>query len=182
MFEQDNFATNTFDVLIQLGKIHKRRNTRKSHLNDQATKDEEMINNQLNNNAIIVSNRNHCANDDINTNLNVKDVPTPTVNDMKTDDGLQECIDDMNDDNISHVKTSQNRNGELNYDELVATSMSDIFQVKHIDENNNSADLNELQSDIESTSHDILRKETNAMKEGYRENDDHGSTNYKTLI
>ena len=166
LFGQSNFATNTFDVLIQLRKISKKRSrshshsrSRSSRLARQATKDEEMIKNELNNNAIAVNNDDNDANDNIPINYDVKDVPIPVVNYVMTksdrletnyvDDTDNDTDDDTKDDSIPDV-TNQDKHGELDDNKYVTSSKFD--------------------TKIGDTSHVLCRKSTNMMKEGHEDN------------
>ena len=120
LFGQSNFVTNTFDVLIQLRNMPKRRSR------SQATKDEAMTKNNFDNNAIIVNN------------------------------------------------SDNDQDGDLEHEEL-ATPMTDGFEtnstIDDINVDKNNGNLNELQTNIGSTSvsFDANRRETNVMKEGYED-------------
>ena len=130
MFGQSNFAANAFDVLIQLGKVPKKRSS-KPHLA---------------NNAIVASNSDHGASDNVNMNFDVKDIPIPMVNhEIRTNSGLEESIDDS----MSQVTPQDRNGGERDGD--VTTSANDAFQVKNTNMNKNTTDLNELQTAIGST-------------------------------
>ena len=110
LFGQSNFVTNTFDVLIQLGTIPKRRD-RKSQLSRQAAKDGEMTKNGLNDDAIISVAMNsfdsipHVTNNNANGELE----HVTSVSDVFEMNGINVNENDENDDkgaNLNELQTN----------------------------------------------------------------------------